>query len=71
MSRILRYAVLAYMCVRIPLSLTARDVPLAAGNILQCTLDEPNLSSRTVKVVFHRRAKNDMKGGRIPCVTIR
>lgn len=50
MSRIFRYAVLAYLCVGIPLSLAARDVPLAAGNILQCTLDEPNLSSRTVKV---------------------
>jgi hypothetical protein len=50
MSRVLRYAVLAYLFAGTPLSLAARDVPLAAGNLLQCTLDEPNLSSRTVKV---------------------
>lgn len=31
-------------------SLTARDVPLVAGNLFQCTLDEPDLSSQTLKV---------------------
>ena len=50
MSRILRYAILAYLSVGTHLNLAARDVPLAAGNHLQCTLNEPNLSSRTVKV---------------------
>ena len=49
-SRILRYAVLAYLFLATQLNLAARDVPLAAGNLLQCTLDEPNLSPRTVKV---------------------
>ena len=50
MSRILRYAVLAYLFLATQLNLPARDVPLAAANLLQCTLNEPNLSSRTVKV---------------------
>src|SRR6516165_3188017 len=50
MSRILRYAILAYLFIGTHLNLAARDVPLAAGNLLQCTLNEPNLSSRTVKV---------------------
>ena len=49
-SRILRYAVLAYLFLATQLNLAARDVPLAAGNLLRCTLDEPNLSPRTVKV---------------------
>src|ERR1700746_3108416 len=33
-----------------PLSASARDIVVPAGTLLQCTLNEPNLSSKTVDV---------------------
>jgi hypothetical protein len=50
MSRVLRCVVAVYALVAVQPDLPARDAPLAAGNVVQCTLDEPDLSSRTVKV---------------------
>jgi hypothetical protein len=50
MNRVVRCGLLAFvLSVSHQVTLVARDVPLAAGNLLQCTLDEPNLSSHTVK----------------------
>ena len=50
MNKSIRYALLVVVFAAERPNLAAKDVPLAAGNLLQCTLDEPNLSSRTVKV---------------------
>jgi hypothetical protein len=51
MNKILSYAVLATTVMAGTLNLSAREreVPLIAGTLLQCTLNEPNLSSRTAK----------------------
>jgi len=50
MKRILRYGLIALAVGAPSLSLCSRDVPLVAGTLVQCTLDEPNFSSRTAKI---------------------
>jgi len=44
------YAVLAVSVLGLALSASARDVVVPAGTLLQCTLNEPNLSSASVDV---------------------
>ena len=46
----LLFALLAVFLFTFTLSANARDVVVPAGTLLQCTLDEPNLSSATVDV---------------------
>jgi len=46
----LMYCVLAVSLLTIPLSASAHDVVLPAGTLLQCTLNEPNFSSKTADV---------------------
>src|SRR6478672_3876954 len=46
----LLFAFLAVSLFAFTLSASARDVVVPAGTLLQCTLDEPNLSSKTVDV---------------------
>jgi len=46
----LLFAFLAVSLYVFTLSASARDVVVPAGTLLQCTLDEPNLSSKTVDV---------------------
>src|SRR3954452_17364168 len=46
----LLFAFLAVSLFAFPLSASARDVVVPAGTLLQCTLNEPNLSSATVNV---------------------
>jgi hypothetical protein len=50
MKRILRYGLIALAVGAPSLSLCSRDIPLVAGTLVQCTLDEPNFSSRTAKI---------------------
>ncbi len=50
MNRILRYSPLALAIVVPSLYLSAQDVPLIAGTLVQCTLNEQNFSSHTAKV---------------------
>ncbi len=50
MNKAVGYAFLGLVFAGAQSNLGAKEVPVAAGNLLQCTLDEPNLSSRTVKV---------------------
>src|SRR5215831_5565988 len=46
----LLFALLAVSLFTFTLSASARDVVVPAGTLLQCTLNEPNLSSKTVDV---------------------
>ena len=46
----LLFSLLAVSLFAFTLSASARDVVVPAGTLLQCTLDEPNLSSKTVDV---------------------
>ena len=46
----LLFALLAVSLFTLTLNASARDVVLPAGTLLQCTLDEPNLSSASVDV---------------------
>ena len=50
MNRAVRQGVLVLLCICAPATLMARVVPLVAGNLVACTLDEPDLSSHTVKI---------------------
>ena len=50
MNRILRYSLLALAIVAPSLHLSAQDVPLIAGTLVQCTVNEWNFSSHTAKV---------------------
>src|SRR5215467_10329117 len=50
MKRRLLFALLAVSFFTFTLSAGARDVVVPAGTLLQCTLNEPNLSSKTVDV---------------------
>jgi hypothetical protein len=46
----LAVSVLGLMVSPLTLSASARDIVLPAGTLLQCTLNEPNLSTSTVDV---------------------
>src|SRR5579872_1926261 len=49
----MKYRLCTFLAVSLSaftLSASARDVVVPAGTLLQCTLDEPNLSSKTVDV---------------------
>jgi len=50
MKKILRYGLIALAVGAPSLALYSRDIPLVAGTLVQCTLDEPNFSSRTAKI---------------------
>jgi len=50
MRKILLEALIAFAVVAVSPCLYSRDVPLVAGTLVQCTLNEPNFSSRTAKV---------------------
>lgn len=47
MCKTLRHAMLAYALMGVSSAPSARDIPVVAGTLLQCTLNEPELSSRT------------------------
>jgi len=49
MRRILLYSLLSMMCLGLATSASAQTV-VPAGTLLQCTLDEPNFSSKTASV---------------------
>src|SRR5215510_2770742 len=50
MKKILRCGLVAFALVAPSPSVYARDIPLVAGTLVQCTISEPNFSSRTAKV---------------------
>jgi hypothetical protein len=50
MNRTLRYGVLALTFIVPWANLSARDMTLIAGTLVQCTVNEPNFSSRTAKI---------------------
>ena len=50
MNKTLLCALLVFALVGLPLDLSARDLPLVAGTLFTCTLNEPDFSSRTALV---------------------
>ena len=50
MNKSFLYATLAFVLVGSQSDLSARDLPLVAGTLLTCTLNEPDFSSRTALV---------------------
>jgi len=50
MNKTLLCAVLTFVLVGLPSDLVARDLPLVAGTLLTCALNEPDFSSRTALV---------------------
>jgi len=49
MNRLLRNSILTFLVISPWAQLCARDVTLIAGTLVQCTVNEPNFSSRTAK----------------------
>jgi len=50
MNKGIRYALLAFGLMAMQSNLFGRDIPLIAGNLIQCTINEPDFSSRSAKV---------------------
>jgi hypothetical protein len=50
MSKTLCYCLLATAGMASPLTLSAQDIQLRAGTLLQCTIVEPNFSSHTAQI---------------------
>ncbi len=50
MSKTVRYAILAFVLMGSQPGVSAREIPLVAGTLLECSLNEPSLSSRTAIV---------------------
>lgn len=49
MSKFLRCALLAWGITTLPMDLPGRDIPLVAGNLIQCVVTEPDFSPRTAQ----------------------
>jgi len=50
MKKAISLAILVFLFFAAEPNLSPRNIPLVAGNLLECTLNEPNLSSQTAKV---------------------
>lgn len=50
MTRIFDYVLLALAFLTPSSALLARDIPVPAGTLIRCTIDEPNFSARTANV---------------------
>src|SRR6266852_2283608 len=50
MNHPVRFVVLALACVALHVDLHAQEITLRAGRLLQCTLEEPDFSSRTAQI---------------------